>query len=109
MFSVRENIPLIIGVIAIGVVVWLIWRDIGSLKKTVTTVVNEHNETASILDQHKHAINNLSSHMAQSEYEGDDEFDENEESDPEIEPEVKQKVPNVVELTEKPSKSKKHA
>lgn len=106
MFSVRENIPLILGVIAVGVVVWLIWRDIGSLKKTVSNVVNEHNETASILDQHKHAINSLSTQFVQGEYDGDDEFDVDDDDDDE---EEIQPVPNVVELPEKSSKMKKHA
>lgn len=107
MFSVRENIPLILGVIAVGVVVWLIWRDIGSLKKTVTTVVKEHNETASILDQHKHAINDLSTRFVHDEYDGDDEYDVDDDED-EIE-EIEPVVPNVVELPEKSAKMKKHA
>lgn len=78
MISIREHLPLILGVIAVGIVVWLLWRDIGTLRKTLTKVVTEHNETASVLDQHKNAINSLTTQLV-SEYdddEMDDEFDD---------------------------------
>lgn len=85
MLSLRENLPLIVGVIIVGVVVWILWRDLSSMRKTLTTVVNEHNQTASVLEQHKKAINAISMPMMDGPYDEDDDEYLDEDEDPEIE------------------------
>ena len=108
MISIRDHLPLILGVIAIGVVVWLLWRDIGTLRKTITKVVTEHNETASVLDQHKNAINSLTTQMV-SGYD-DDEFDEDVDEIPsDNEPVSKVDIEEIQEDPKYQRKQKKNA
>jgi ABC-type nickel/cobalt efflux system permease component RcnA len=114
MISIRENIPVIIGIIVVAVVAWILWREVSKLRKSVTTVIKEHNETASVLDQHKNAINGLSTQLTSAyqdeddEYDGEDEYDD--ELDDEIEDDaVQEKLPTIVEIPESSGKAKKRA
>jgi len=110
MFSIRENIPVIVGIIVVAVVAWILWREVSKMKKTMTTMVKEHNETAAILDQHKNAINGLSTQMISGGY---DEYDDEDEIEPlddeEEEEEQEQKLPTIVEMPESSGKAKKRA
>lgn len=92
MFSIRDHLPMILGVIAVAVVIWLLWRDLGNMKKTLTKVVSEHNETAAVLDQHKTAINGLAQFA--SEYDDDEDEEEYEPVDETV----------VEEIEERPAK-----
>jgi len=115
MISIRENIPVIIGIIVVAVVAWILWREVSKLRKSVTTMVKEHNETVSVLDQHKNAINGLSMQLTDTyeddavTYDDEDKYDDEVNGQVDDEPVQEKKLPTIVEIPESSRKAKKRA
>lgn len=70
--------PAIICLVIIGIVIFMLFRDVSSMKGTVSELVTQHNNAQKALETHGGAIKSLQQLGA---YVVDDEYDENEDGE----------------------------
>lgn len=91
--------PALVCAIIIGIVLYMLFRDVGSMKGTMSDLVTQHNNAQKALENHGDAIKRLQDVDFVMDGEDEDEemygklatIEEEVEEDPEIKPDVSQR------------------